>query len=157
MRSVLAPLLILSVLLGSAIAKTPDPPKNTTRSDNAHRLRDALTNMEKELARAEQQKNKHFFNDVLTPQFLMVAYDGLVFTKPELLSKLNYLDVKQYAMNNFKVRLIGQSGALLTYDLDIQASAAGQHAPRKQYASSVWVREGGHWQLLFHQATPANH
>jgi hypothetical protein len=86
-----------------------------------------------------------------------VAYDGLVFTKPELLSKLNYLDVKHYAMKNFKVRLIGQSGALLTYDLDIQASAAGQHAPRKQYASSVWVREGRHWQLLFHQARPAKH
>ena len=139
------------------MAQTPDPPKNTTHSDNGHRLRDTLTNMEKELAQAEQQKNKEFFDQALSPQFLMVAYNGLVFTKAELLSKLNYLDVKRYAMKNFKVRSIGHAGALLTYDLDIEASAAGQHAPAKQYASSVWIREGSHWQLLFHQATPAKH
>jgi hypothetical protein len=157
MRSVLALTLILPLWLGSALAQTPDPPKNTTRSDNGHRLRDTLTNLEKDLAQAEQQKNKKFFDQALSPQFLMVAYNGLVFTKPELLSKLSYLDVKRYAMKNFKVRSIGRTGALLTYDLDIQASAAGRHAPAKQYASSVWIREGSHWQLLFHQATPAEH
>jgi hypothetical protein len=139
MRSVLALALTLIIWLGSAPAQTPDPPRNTTHSDISHRLRDTLTNMEKELANAEQQKNKKFFDQALSPQFLMVAYNGLVFTKPELLSKLNYLDVKRYAMKNFKVRSIGRAGALLTYDLDIQASAAGQHAPAKQYASSVWI------------------
>ncbi|HLK34609.1 MAG TPA: nuclear transport factor 2 family protein [Terriglobales bacterium] len=121
------------------------------------RLRDTLTDMEKKLAQAEQQKNKRFFARALSPQFLMVAYNGLVFTKPELLSKLNYLDVTQYAMKNFKVRPIGRAGALLTYDLDIQAHAGGRHALVKQYASSVWVDNGGRWQLLFHQATPAEH
>ncbi|HKW25496.1 MAG TPA: nuclear transport factor 2 family protein [Terriglobales bacterium] len=157
MRSVLALTLILPLWLGSALAQTPDAPKNTTRSDNGHRLRDNLTNLEKDLAQAEQQKNKKFFDQALSPQFLMVAYNGLVLTKAELLSKLNYLNVKRYAMKNFKLRSIGRTGALLTYDLDIQASAAGQHAPAKQYASSVWIREGSHWQLLFHQATPAEH
>lgn len=157
MRSVLTLYLVLLVLFASTFARSPEPSKSAVRSENGHQLRDALTNMEKELAQAEQQKNKKFFDQALSPQFLMVAYNGLVFTKPELLSKLNYLDVKRYAMKNFKVRSIGRAGALLTYDLDIQASAAGQHAPAKQYASSVWIREGSHWQLLFHQATPAEH
>lgn len=157
MRSVLTLSLILLFLLGSAFPRSLEPSKGPTRSEDGHRLRDTLTNMERELADAEQQKNKQFFDRALSPQFLMVAYNGLVFTKAELLSKLNYLNVKRYAMKNFKVRTIGRAGALLTYDLDIQASAAGQHAPAKQYASSVWIREGGHWRLLFHQATPAEH
>lgn len=157
MRSALALALAFLVLAGSARTQASDASRSTAGSDDSHQLRDALTNMEKKLARAEQQKNKSFFDRTVSPQFLMVAYNGLVFTKPELLSKLNYLDVTRYAMKNFKVRRIGRSGALLTYDLDIQASAAGQHAPTKQYASSVWVREGGHWELLFHQATPAKH
>lgn len=157
MRSALTLSLVLLVLLASAFGRSPESSKSTTGSDAGHQLRDTLTNMEKELAQAEQQKNKRFFDQALSPQFLMVAYNGLVFTKAELLSKLNYLDVKRYAMKNFKVRLIGQAGALLTYDLDIQASAAGQHAPAKQYASSVWLKQGSHWQLLFHQSTPAAH
>lgn len=145
------------VLVGTALAQAPEPPKTAAPSSSRVQLRDKLTKMEKELAQAEQQKNKSFFDQALSPQFLMVAYNGLVFTKPELLSKLTYLDVKRYAMKNFKVRPIGRTGALLTYDLDIQASAAGRQAPAKQYASSVWVRDGHSWQLLFHQATPASH
>lgn len=141
----------------TALAQAAEPPKRTPGVDTGHQLRDRLTNMERELAHAEKEKNKNFFDRTLSPQFLMVAYNGLVFTKPELLSKLTYLDVKQYTMKNFKVRPIGRAGALLTYDLDIQASAAGRHASVKQYASSVWVAEGGRWQLLFHQATPAKH
>lgn len=157
MRLVSALVLAYLVLIGTALAQPPQPPKTLAASSSRVQLRDKLTNMEKDLAQAEQQKNKSFFDQALSPQFLMVAYNGLVFTKPELLGKLNYLDVKQYAMKNFKVRPIGRAGALLTYDLDIQASAAGRHAPSKQYASSVWVRDGHGWQLLFHQTTPANH
>ncbi|HEU5335379.1 MAG TPA: nuclear transport factor 2 family protein [Terriglobales bacterium] len=156
MRSVSA-LIVCTFLIGTALAQAPEPPKTAAPSSSRVQLRDKLTKMEKELAQAEQQKNKSFFDQALSPQFLMVAYNGLVFTKPELLSKLNYLDVKQYAMKNFKVRPIGRAGALLTYDLDIQASAAGRQAPAKQYASSVWVRDGHGWQLLFHQTTPAKH
>ena len=157
MRSASTLVLTLIIFMGTALAEPPQPRKTTAPSSSRVRLRDKLTNMEKKLAQAEQQKDKGFFDQALSPQFLMVAYNGLVFTKPELLSKLDYLDVKEYAMKNFKVRPIGRAGALLTYDLDIQASAAGRHAPSKQYASSVWVRDGHGWQLLFHQATPANH
>ena len=157
MRRACALCIVCIVLIGTALAQAPEPPKTRRPSASRARLRDALTQMEEKLARAEQQKNRSFFAGALSPRFLMVAYNGLVFTKPELLSKLNYLDVKQYTMKNFKVRPIGRAGALLTYDLEIQASAAGRHAPVKQYASSVWIREGGGWQLLFHQTTPAKH
>jgi hypothetical protein len=47
---------------------------------------------------------------------------------------------------------------LLTYDLRINEKVAGHQVPQKQYASSVWVKDGGQWKLLFHQGTtPANH
>ncbi|HSB75565.1 MAG TPA: nuclear transport factor 2 family protein [Terriglobales bacterium] len=157
MRSGLAISLALTALLAAAPAFAAGPAKAAPHTSSQIRLRDTLTDMEKRLAQAEQKKDKNFFDQTLSPEFLMVAYNGLVFTKPELLSKLNYLDVKKYAMKNFKLRPIGGAGALLTYDLEIQASAAGRHAPVRQYASSVWIRERGHWDLLFHQTTPAKH
>jgi hypothetical protein len=118
MRTTSVTVLACALVFGTALAYAAGSPKSTP-SAHSNTLRDTLTRMEKQLAQAEQQKNKQFFDRALSPEFLMVAYNGLVFTKPELLSKLTYLDVKQYTMKNFKVRPIGRAGALLTYDLDI--------------------------------------
>jgi hypothetical protein len=46
---------------------------------------------------------------------------------------------------------------LVTYDLNINGKVAGHNLPAKQYASSVWVKPAGQWQLIFHQVTPAHH
>jgi hypothetical protein len=121
------------------------------------KLQDTVYNLEHQLARAEKQHNKKFFEISMDNGLVYVAYDGLVFTKDKLLASMHYIDVSHYSMENFKTRSLGPGAALVTYDLRINAKIAGSQLPQKQYASSVWVRNGGGWQLIFHQATPADH
>ncbi len=136
-----------------AVARNP-----VARSQAANKgLENELVANEKELAQAEKQKNTSFFQKSLADDFIEVAYNGMVFTKPQVLKDMKYVDLSQYSMENFKLRRLGQSAALLTYDLDQQAKVAGHGTPQKQYASSVWISENGQWKLLFHQATPAEH
>lgn len=120
-------------------------------------LQDTLYNLEHQLAGAEKQHNKKFFETSLDNGLVFVAYNGLVFTKAKLLSSMHYIDVNHYSMQNFKTRALGGDAALVTYDLRINASIAGSELPAKQYASSVWVHKGPGWQLIFHQSTPAEH
>jgi hypothetical protein len=121
------------------------------------KVQDAVYNLEHQLAKAEKQHNKKFFETSLDNGLVYVAYNGLVFTKEKLLSSMQYIDVNHYAMENFKTRALGPDAALVTYDLKINAQIAGSQLPAKQYASSVWVRNGNGWQLIFHQTTPAQH
>lgn len=120
-------------------------------------LQNTLYNLEHQLAGAEKQHNKKFFETSLDNGLVFVAYNGLVFTKDKLLKSMQYIDVNHYSMENFKTRSLGPEAALVTYDLKINATIAGSQLPDKQYASSVWVRKGADWQLIFHQSTPAKH
>lgn len=120
-------------------------------------LQDTVYNLEHQLASAEKQHDKKFFETSMDNSLVYVAYNGLVFNKDKLLASMKYIDVNHYLMQNFKTRSLGPDAALVTYDLRINANIAGSQLPRKQYASSVWVRKGGGWQLIFHQATPAEH
>lgn len=144
--------ILLFIYLGIVPAWAQSPAKHASGN-----LKNAVFNLEHQLATAEKQHNKKFFETSLDDGLVYVAYNGLVFTKAKLLSSMQYIDVSHYSMENFKTRSLGPDAALVTYDLKINASIAGSQLPQKQYASSVWVRKGSAWQLIFHQATPATH
>lgn len=120
-------------------------------------LQDALYNEEQQLASAEKRQDKNYLERKLDDAIIYVAYNGLVLTKAKMVDSLKYIDVAQYSIANLKVRRLGAAAGLVTYDLDLAAKVAGHGLPQKQYASSVWLKHGGQWRLIFHQSTPANH
>jgi hypothetical protein len=140
------------VCIGILTCRAQSPAKRASGS-----LQDTVYNLEHQLANAEKQHNKKFFETSLDNGLVFVAYNGMVFTKEKLLASMHYIDVSHYSMENFKTRALGREAALVTYDLKINATIAGSQLPAKQYASSVWVRKGSGWELIFHQTTPADH
>lgn len=152
-RSVVASVVLLCLITAAGAWGQQAPAEGAS----GHGLRDLLVNHERELASAQTRKQSAALEHLLDPQLIFVAFNGMVFTKEQLVSKLQYIDVSQYDMENFKVRKLGSEAALLTYDLRVKASVAGHDLPAKEYASSVWMRDGGGWQLVFHQETPAHH
>jgi hypothetical protein len=128
-----------------------------TADPGAGSFRDQLVNNEKALAEAQTQKKAAALQEMLDPNLIFVAFNGMVFTRQQLVAKVQYIDVSQYDMENFKVRRLGPNACLLTYDLRVKASVAGHNLPDKEYASSLWLRHGRGWQLVFHQETPAHH
>ncbi len=158
LRPTFAVVAILLIVTLSAPAQQPTAPQPGDQARNSGgRLQNVVFNLEHKLATAEKQQDKAFFQRTLDDQLVYVAYDGLVFDKSKLLSSMKYVDVKNYSMENLKVRSLGANAALVTYDLRINAHIAGRELPEKQYAASVWVRDNGQWKLMFHQATPAHH
>ena len=129
----------------------------TAQSNDTEKLRAQLEKQEQQLAGAEKSQSKSSLEDLLSRDLIFVAYNGLVFDQQNLLQKIGYLNLSQYKMENVKLREVGPSAALITYDLLVNANVVGQKLPHKQYASSLWIKQGSRWQLLFHQATPAAH
>ena len=116
-----------------------------------------LYQQEQRLATAEKNQDKPYFQRTLDDNLIYVAYNGMVFTKAKILQSLNYIDVSKYSIENMKVRPLGPNAGLVTYDLLLSGNIAGHDLPAKQYASSVWLRQGSGWVLIFHQSTPAHH
>jgi hypothetical protein len=143
----LAPLLAMALLAQFRAAAQQDPPD----------LQTVMWNQEHDLAKAEQQQDRQFFQKALDDKLIYVAFNGLVFTKPKLVDGLNYIDVSHYEIEDMKTRALGANAALVSYDLKIKGNIGPLGLPEKQYASSVWVKNGERWQLIFHQSTPARH
>ncbi len=120
-------------------------------------LENQLVNNEQRLAQSEKNKGREFLRQTLADDFIYVAYNGEAFTKDKIVQAVKYMDISNYRMENFKVRVLGRQAALLTYDLLVQGNVGGHQIPQKEYASSVWVAMRGRWTLVFHQETPARH
>ena len=64
------------------------------------------------------------------------------------------LKVNDVRFEDFRVEYAGRDGALVTYVAHVDATYQGQPLPPRVAVSSLWVRRGRQWKLLFHQATP---
>jgi hypothetical protein len=114
-------------------------------------------NLEHGFGEALVHKDKNFLAEHLADDLIVVGWNGLVFTKDKLLGVIGYVDVSQYEISNVKFRPLDRDAILLTYDLELNANAAGKSAPSREYASSVWIKRDGRWIMKMHQSTPANH
>ncbi len=121
------------------------------------RMHDELIAREQALAVAERKHDRNFFASTLADDVVYVVFNGWVFTKEKLLSGIDGLQVESVDMKNFKFIPLGNAAGLLTYDLIMKATLDGHDLPGRNYAASVWENRGGHWQLVFHQVTPAHH
>jgi ribonuclease HI len=80
---------------------------------------------------------------LLHPGFREHGASGRVWTRDDVLEALSGPPVD---VEDLQARALGADAALVTYRSD----AGGRRALR----SSVWVRDGGTWRLVFHAGTP---
>ena len=147
----------ICLLIGAILACAAPVLMSGQSGSSNQQANGVLYSQEQQLANAEKHKDKNYFEQKLDDGLIFVAYDGMVFTKSKILESLNYIDVSRYAIKNMKVRSLGGDGGLVTYDLLLTGKIGGHDLPTKQYASSVWVKHGDDWKLVFHQSTPAHH
>lgn len=150
-------LLVPALLVILVCVPTMGTGQSNAGSRSTSKFDDVIYNQEHRLAKAEQQQDRDFFTRTLDDKLIYVAFNGLVFTKKDIVRDLNYIDVSRYVMENVKIRALGSDAALATYDLRLKGSIAGKNLPAEQYASSVWLHSGDQWKLIFHQSTPARH
>ena len=113
-----------------------------------------LQHLEEELLRPEIRISRTELEARLAPDFLEIGRSGRVYDRAALIETLGSEGDAGPAMarvDDYSVRLLTPEVALATYRT---APAATDGASAATLRSSIWVREGDGWQMVFHQATP---
>jgi hypothetical protein len=84
---------------------------------------------------------------------LQIDVTGLT-TKADVVKGLADCDVKDYALDSFKMMKLDSNVMLVTYKATVHATCGGQAAPENIMAASIWVNRAGKWVAPFHQETP---
>lgn len=90
---------------------------------------------------------------LLDPEFREIGYSGRAYSRDAVLANLSDREPSGVHAEGFRYQRIALDTVLVTYR-SAHMSPDGRlsrHARR----SSVWLRESGHWRMIFHQGTPA--
>lgn len=89
--------------------------------------------------------------ELLADDFMEFGGGGRIFNKTDALAVMRRHIPHGFAIEEFNVRELSPSIALVTYRVRTQGVAG--NAGRLSVRSSIWVQRDGRWQVTFHQAT----
>ena len=113
-----------------------------------------LQHLEEELLRPEIRSSRTELEARLAPDFLEIGRSGRVYDRAALIETVASEGDAGSAVarvDDYSVRLLTPEVALATYRT---ALAVTDGASAATLRSSIWVRDGDGWQMVFHQATP---
>jgi hypothetical protein len=140
----LAILIVLFSCVLSAQAAKPLSPLEQTLLDNT-----------KAIPEAQKTKNTDLLKRTLTDDFRVVGSEGRLHGRDEFIGDAADGTLKEYNVYNVHVLPVSDTSAIVTYDAVIQEPEGDfDVAPRYQYFSDLWVKQGDQWKLRFQQATP---
>lgn len=111
-----------------------------------HRWHAELHQLEMEVLSPATRGDSARMGELLRDDFIEFGSSGRVYQKTMLIEMLIREEHARVLIRDFAVREIAEDAALVTYRT---VGQAGQEARR----SSVWVKSGGRWQMVFHQGT----
>jgi hypothetical protein len=92
-----------------------------------------------------KQKDLKGFASYLADDFYDIFPDGQERTKSELLEFLSGAELKDYQLSNFRVTMLNQEAAIVTYQVDARAVIQGREISMKNSVTSGWAKRGGKW------------
>lgn len=114
--------------------------------------RDALIALEETLWRAETRFDPVLMGQTFSPNLVEFGRSGRRYERAEMLfdpdpkAEINAL----LPLPDYSVELVAADVALATYKSEVRYGDEIEMGRR----SSLWVKDGGRWQLRFHQGTP---
>jgi hypothetical protein len=106
---------------------------------------DTLIACERETWSLIKRKDLNGFASYLAEDFYDIFPDGTERTKSELLEFLRGADLKEHQLGNFRVTMLNQDAAIVTYHVDARAMIQGREVSMKNSVTSGWARRGGKW------------
>jgi hypothetical protein len=110
-------------------------------------LQQHLHSLEERLLHPDREANRSELNALLAPEFKEFCTSGRIFNTNQLMHALSNSSARNASMSHFYVTPLGEDAALATYHIST-ANSTSHH-------SSIWVKRGDKWQMLFHQGTIA--
>ena len=143
----------LVALAASAVAFGQANGNKGSKGDKAS-VEEKLIEMEKQAWEAWKNKNGKYFMDFLADDAVLVSGTG-VESKTSAVQAISNSTcvVKSYSLENFKVLMLDNDAAILTYSAKQDFTCNGKAGPPQIWASSVYVKRNGKWQGVMHQET----
>jgi len=123
--------------------------QNQPNSSQRLSVADTLIACENDTWRLIKQKDLDGFSSYLAEDFYDIFPDGKERTKSELLEFLRGADLKDYRLSNFRVTMLNQDAAVVTYHVDAHASIQGYDIWMKNSVTSGWAKRGSKWLNIF--------
>lgn len=109
-----------------------------------------IESFERELVDPKIRKDASRIGKLLSDEFLEFGSSGKVYRKRDVLDNTKNSDLARYQLSDFTFKMLGKRHILVTY----RSKNSYKEIARR---SSIWVNEGGLWQMLHHQATLVPH
>lgn len=116
-------------------------------------LLEELAALEAELHHPGVRCSRERLEALLHPDFHEVGRSGTPYTRETVIRHLLQADPPDVLAEGYRLQPLAPGVALLTYRSAHRQPGGPPALPALR--SSVWVRTGGGWQLLYHQGTPA--
>lgn len=102
--------------------------------------------LERSLLSDNVRRNVSTLNALFPEDFVEFGASGAIYGKQDVLDCLPIQDSRTFEMSDIKAEQLDVNVILLTYKV-IESST------KKSLRSSIWVYNGEHWLLKFHQGT----
>ena len=113
-----------------------------------------LVKMEQEIIAAQKRGDYSFVEKALADEFQEIDSRGSISSKEETMRAIKEAPLFDYSIENCKVFPVTEDCAIVTYIATSSRSIPGGTRVNRAQRSSVWVKRGGSWQMVFHQGTP---
>jgi hypothetical protein len=107
--------------------------------------------MEKEKAawQAFKDKKPDDFKKVVSASVMAVYAEGISDMQKEL-ADMQKWDMKSFALSDYKVTSHGADTVVTTYKVTVEGAYEGKDQSGAYNAASVWKKQKGEWQAIFH-------
>ncbi|SRR5258707_9970826 len=124
---------------------------DSAQSSRMASLSENLLNLEKKLLDPTLRRTPEKLAPLLADEFVEFGSSGRTYDKKQILFALRKQIPGRLTIEEFRVREISPAAALVTYRA--RAESADHKTEKSSLRSSLWVRRGSEWQMIFHQGT----
>jgi hypothetical protein len=110
---------------------------------------DMMQEKEKAAWEAFKDKKPDDFKKVVSAKLVAVYAEGMSDMEKEL-ADMQKWDMKSFAISDYKVMSAGPDICVTTYKVTIEGTYDGKDQSGTYNAGSVWKKQSGQWQAIFH-------
>jgi hypothetical protein len=110
---------------------------------------DAMLQKEKAAWQAFKDKKPDDFKKVVSANLMAVYAEGFSDMQKEL-ADMQKWDMKSFAISDYKVTSAGSDTVVTTYKVTVEGTYDGKDQSGTYNAGSVWNKQNGEWQAIFH-------
>ena len=107
-----------------------------------------LYDLEDQLLRPEVRQSPPDIDRLIADEFVEFSSSGRIYSKQNCIGGMPTIHA---SMSHFKAEALAPDVALVTYRVAISDESGPE--VRHSLRSSIWKRQGGRWQVIFHQGT----